>query len=137
MLKKKGFYLIIAGLGILALVSRFFIDDSFKIIQGCCLGIGSGMLGLGFANFWMKKYEEQNPEQMKQSEIEAKDERNQMILDKARARVGMILHWGVMGIAWILFVFDAPLWMGFTALGIFFLYDLLCIIYVNRLEKEY
>ena len=88
-------------------------------MEGIICGLGSMMFGLGFARFYIGRFEEKNPEEMRQNEIETKDERNRAIRCRAQAASGLVLQWSVMAIAWIAILFDAPLWVTLLCVGIF------------------
>ncbi len=112
MLKKKSFYIATLVLAIcLIVVSPFLRGEELKSISGICIGIGAGLLGMSIANLLMKRMEENNPEMMKQSEIEFKDERNTLIRYKAKAKTADIIQWCIMGVAYITILINAPLWV--------------------------
>ena len=62
-----------------------------------------------------------NPDLMKQNEIEEKDERNQLIRNKAQAISGEILHWLLMAGAWMCILSDTPIWVVLILVGAFLL----------------
>ena len=87
-------FLILGICGIFVFIFLFLFPDSFsKQMEGIICGLGSMMFGLGFARFYIGRFEEKNPEEM--------------------------LQWSVMAIAWIAILFDAPLWVTLLCVGIF------------------
>ncbi len=113
-------FLILGICGIFVFIFLFLFRDSFsKQLEGIILGLGSVMFGLGFARFYIGRFEEKNPEEMRQNEIEAGDERNRAIRCRAQAVSGIVLQWSAMTIAWIAILFDAPLWVTLLCVGIF------------------
>ena len=73
---------------------------------------------------------------MKQNEIEANDERNQLIRMKAQALCGEILHWLLMVGAWIGILVDAPLWSILLLVGVFLLKTILDVILMAYCQRK-
>lgn len=59
-----------------------------------------------------------------------------MIRNKAKAKVGDIIQWLIMGIAYITIVIDAPLWVTLVVVGVFLLKNVLEVYFMNRFQKE-
>ena len=137
MLKKKSYYIcfLIIGLALLA-ASCFFRGEEVKAVAGILLGIGAGLVGMSFANLYMKHYEDKHPEIKKQNEIDYKDERNASIRNKAKAKAGDIIQWLIIGMVYILIIIDAPLWVSLIPVGIFLLYHILGTYYMSKYQKE-
>ena len=137
MLKKKTVYIVIILTGmVLIALSFLFRAEDVKTLSGVLIGIGSALLGSGIAKFWMKNYEEKNPDIAKENDIEFKDERNTLIRYRAKAKAGDIIQWFIMGIAYLLIIIDAPLWVILVTVGIFLLYNVLGIFYMGKYQKE-
>lgn len=137
MLKKKSFYVITLIIGIVLLFSSsIFEGEQLKSISGILVGIGAGLFGMSIANLWMKRFEEKNPDIMKENEIEFKDERNTIIRYKAKAKAGDIIQWFIMAIAYVLIAIDAPLWVILITVGGFLLYNTIALYYINKYQKE-
>lgn len=107
MKKKTGMYLVIGIIGIaLALIAKFLLQDYLSDSQsGAMIGIGAGLFGYGIAKWGIGLWGTKNPDLMKLNEIEEKDERNQLIRNKAQAISGEILHWLLMAGAWVCIFF--------------------------------
>ncbi|PKD14584.1 hypothetical protein APC1461_1242 [Bifidobacterium longum] len=103
MKKKTGIYLVIGIVGIaLALSARLLLQDSLSDSQsGAMIGIGAGLFGYGIAKWCVALWGAKNPDLMKINEIEEKDERNQLIRNKAQAISGEVLNWLLMAGAWV------------------------------------
>lgn len=128
MKKKTGIYLVIGIVGIaLALSARLLLQDSLSDSQsGAMIGIGAGLFGYGIAKWCVALWGAKNPDLMKINEIEEKDERNQLIRNKAQAISGEVLNWLLMAGAWVcVFFFDAPIWTVLTLVGAFLLKTIL------------
>ena len=59
-----------------------------------------------------------------------------MIRNKAKAKVGDITQWLIMGIAYITIVIDAPLWVTLVVVGVFLLKNALEVYFMNKFQKE-
>lgn len=135
--RKTKLYLALAIAGIaLALVVKLALHGVWNDTQvGAAVGVGAGLFGFGLAKYLFSRWEEKDPELLKQNTIEAKDERNQLIRSKAQALSGEILHWLLMAGAWVAIFLDAPLWITLSFVGVFLLktvLDLLLIFYYQR-----
>ena len=122
--KKPGMYLVIGMIGIaLALTAKFLIlQDYLSDTQsGALIGIGAGLFGYGIAKWYIGLWAIKNPDLMKLNEIEEKDERNQLIRNKAQAISGEILHWLLMAGAWMCIIFNASIWIVLILVGAFLL----------------
>lgn len=137
MKKKKSVYIAALVLGIALLAGSFFVQgEELKTLSGVMIGVGAGLLGISIAKLWMQSFEKKNPDLMMDSEIEFKDERNTLIRYRAKAAAGDIIQWFVMGIAYVLIIIDAPLWVILVTMGIFLLYNILGIFFMNKYQKE-
>lgn len=131
-------WMMLVAVGMLVLIGDIVFKDMLtKTAEGVLSGIGSGLMGVGMAKFAIGRMEEKHPKQMKQNQIESKDERNVMIRHKAQALSGVALQWCVLAGAWICIIIDGPLWITLTALGVFlgkvFLEIVLMAYYQNKM----
>ena len=84
MRKKTKISLALGLLGVaLALVSLALEGRISDPIGGMLMGIGAGLVGFGFSQWRMWRGEEKDPQKMRQSQVEANDERNVAIREKA------------------------------------------------------
>lgn len=129
-------FLILGICGMALLGYTVLCRDSLPVkAEGILSGLGSVMFAVGFARFFFGRFEEKNPKQMKQYEIEAGDERNRTIRLQAQAVSGIVLQWGVIVIAWATLLFDGPLWIVLLGVGIFFgktVFELVLMEYYQR-----
>lgn len=132
------FYLVIAIIGILlAAAAKFLLDGVWTNTQtGAAIGVGAGLFGFGISKFMVGRWEDNNPELFKQKTIEEKDERNQMIRNKAQAISGEVIHWTLMAGAWIAIFFDASLWITLAFVGVFLLKTVLDIVFTAYYQKR-
>lgn len=137
MLKKTSFYICTLICGILLASSSFIFKAMLsKPLEGVLIGIGAGLFGMSISNLITKSIEKKNPEVMKQNEIELKDERNTMIRNKAKAHAGDIIQWFIIGIAYLLILSDASLWLTLAATMVYLLYHILGIYFMGKYQKE-
>lgn len=138
MKRKKLLYMVFMAMGG-ALAAAALLVQSMPIpdsLGGMLMGVGSGLFAMGAANRLMLRWEEKDPRQMRQSEIEAKDERNVAIRRRAQAVSGEVLQWAVMAAAWLSIGLDAPLWVTLLAVGVFVLKSVLELCLMARYQKE-
>lgn len=135
---KQTLYLILGILGlVLAAVAKFLPAQVWNKTQiGAVTGVGAGLFGFGLVKWWVERWNEKNPEIVKQNEIERKDERNQLIRSKAQALSGEILHWLLMGGAWAAILLDAPLWVTLAFVGVFLLKTVLDLAFIAYYQRR-
>ena len=135
---KQTLYLILGILGlVLAAVAKFLPAQVWNKTQiGPVIGVGAGLFGFGLVKWWVERWNEKNPEIVKQNEIERKDERNQLIRGKAQALSGEILHWLLMGGAWAAIILDAPLWVTLAFVGVFLLKTVLDLAFIAYYQRR-
>lgn len=135
---KQTLYLILGILGlVLAAVAKFLPAQVWNKTQiGAVIGVGAGLFGFGLVKWWVERWNEKNPEIVKQNEIERKDERNQLIRSKAQALSGEILHWLLMGGAWAAIILDAPLWATLAFVGVFLLKTVLDLAFIAYYQRR-
>lgn len=137
-MSKKALYLGQLILGAVLLAVGFFVfkGETAKAVSGISLGLGCGLLGMGGANVWMLRFRQTHPDETKQAEIERTDERNIMILNKAKAKSADIIQWFIVGVVYLLILIDAPLWLILTTVGVFVLKYALEFYLMYKYQKE-
>lgn len=135
---KQTLYLILGILGlVLAAVAKFLPAQVWNKAQiGAVIGVGAGLFGFGLVKWWVERWNEKNPEIVKQNEIERKDGRNQLIRSKAQALSGEVLHWLLMGGAWAAIILDAPLWVTLAFVGVFLLKTVLDLAFIAYYQRR-
>ena len=136
-MKKQVFYAVLAVIGaclsVLALVLRnFSVPDS---IGGMLMGMGAGLCAMGLAQMLTLRIDQRHPEQARQSEIAAKDERNIAIRRRAKALSGDMLQWAVMVGAWLSIGLGAPLWIVLLAITVFVLKSVIDVCLIVHYQK--
>ncbi len=79
-----GFIIFAAGLVLLKLLPD--ADGILKVLPYICVGVGAGVFGGNLGTAIVNNTIMKNPKMAKQVEIEEKDERNEVIRNKAKAR---------------------------------------------------
>ncbi|RYD04107.1 hypothetical protein N752_16120 [Desulforamulus aquiferis] len=137
MVKKTSFYVFILILGIGLIVTGFlFRAEEVKNISGVLIGIGMSLFGSSLFNLFMKHFQQKHPEIKKQNEIYFNDERNVIIQNRSKARAADIIQWFIIGLAYVMILFDYPLWLFGITVGIFLLYYLISIYFAVKYQKE-
>ncbi|UNK18334.1 hypothetical protein MNQ98_28690 [Paenibacillus sp. N3/727] len=137
MFKKTSFYIGTLILGVaLFLLTFMFMGSDLKAISDILIGAGASLFVISTVNLFTKYFEQRNPAVTKQSRTEYKDKRSSSMRYKAKAKAGDMIRWLVLGIACLLIVIDASLWVIMVTLGVFLLYNVLTEYFTNRYQKE-
>ncbi len=134
--KTLNIIMLAAGIILLAVSVIFLQDDASKTISGACLGIGAGIIGVSLSNLFMIQEYKKYPEKQKQAQIEAADERNEAIRNKAKAKTSDIVQWAVIAAAWVTILMDYSLWLTLMLVAIFLLKNILDFVLMAKFEKE-
>ena len=134
MQRKSMFYISALIISIIMIILSQFVE--LNSLSGILLGTGAGVLGANIAKLYFISLEKKNPDIIKENEIELKDERNVLILQKAKAKSADITQWLIMLVAYLEILVNAPLWITLVTIGIFVLYNIIQIYYVNKFNKE-
>lgn len=132
--KKPMFYITFLIVSITMMIGSLFVE--FNPISGLLLGSGAIIWGTCIANLYFINFEKKNPKVIKENEIEFKDERNVLILQRAKAKSADITQWLSMAIAFLTIIVNAPLWITLATVAIFVLYTIIQIYYINKFNKE-
>lgn len=137
MKRKELFYLFLGILGIALVVSAIVLEGRVPdAVDGTLIGVGAGLLGLGFSLWRFCRFAKKDPVKWKQYEVESRDERNVLIRLRAKAAAGEALQWAVLAAAWAAMILDAPLWVVLAAVGIFLCKTVLEVFLMARYEKK-
>ncbi|MGG6313565.1 hypothetical protein [Paenibacillus macerans] len=110
--------LLLLGMIVLA-VGLAGISGMTRTWAGLCTGVGAGLIGMNVANLIIGAYYRNHPEVQKQSDIEAKDERNVTITNKAKAKAFDLTLKVLIIVPFLLILADSPLWMTLAAVGVY------------------
>lgn len=134
---KTKAYLVLWVLGAAALAVSLLLGDTLpRTAGGMLTGVSAGLFGFGFSNWRMRHWEEKDPRRMKQTKIEAGDERNIAIRRRAQAVSGEALQWALMAGAWLSIGLGAPLWVTLLVIGTFLMKCFLEVWLMRRYQKE-
>ena len=134
MQKKSMFYITAIIISVIMIIVSQFVELNSH--SGILLGTGAGVLGANIAKLYFINLEKKNPDIVKENEIELKDERNILIRQRAKAKSADIIQWLIMLIAYLEIFVNAPLWIILVTIGIFVLYNIIQIYYINKFNKE-
>ncbi|MDX9803176.1 MAG: DUF6442 family protein [Dehalococcoidales bacterium] len=118
-----GFFIFAAGLALIKLFPD--TDGILKTLPFICIGLGSGIFGGNIGTAINNKAMLKNPQLAKQKEIEQKDERNQAISNKSKARVYdlMIFVFAAIIVAFALMQADIFVILALVAIYLFFIFS--------------
>ena len=134
MQKKSMFYITAIIISVIMIIGSQFVELNSH--SGILLGTGAGVLGANIAKLYFINLEKKNPDIVKENEIELKDERNILIRQRAKAKSADIIQWLIMLIAYLEIFVNAPLWIILVTIGIFVLYNIIQIYFINKFNKE-
>ena len=134
MQKKSMFYIMAITISVLMIILSQFVELNSH--SGILLGTGAGVIGASIAKLYSINLEKKNPDMIKENEIELQDERNVLIRQRAKAKSADITQWLIMLIAYLEIFVNAPLWIILLTVGIFVLYNIIQIYYINKFNKE-
>lgn len=140
---KVGRYIVFAALGFLIFAGGLVLIKLLKDAEGMlkslpyiCVGLGSGIMGGNIGTAMKNKALLKNPEAAKLVEISEKDERNQAIINKAKARVYdiMIFVYSAMILAFALMQIELYATLILVAIYLFFVISY--VYFFNKYNKE-
>ena len=134
MQKKSTFYVMAITISVIMIILSQFVELNSH--SGILLGTGAGVIGASIAKLYSINLEKKNPDIVKKNEIELKDERNILIRQRAKAKSADIIQWLIMIIAYLEIFVNAPLWIILLTVGIFVLYNIIQIYYINKFNNE-
>ena len=134
MQKKSMFYISGIIISVIMIILSQFVELNSH--SGILLGTGAGIIGASIAKLYTINLEKKNPDMIKENEIELQDERNVLIRQRAKAKSADITQWLIMLIAYLEIFVNAPLWIILLTVGIFVLYNIIQIYYINKFNKE-
>ncbi len=129
-----GFIIFAVGLALTKLLSN--TDGILKILPYIFVGVGSGIFGGNLGTALRNKAMLKNPQAARQMEIEQKDERNQAISNKAKAKVYdlMIFVYAAILLAFALMQVDIYIILTLVAVYLFFIFA--NVYYLTKYYKE-
>ena len=134
MQRKSTFYVMAITISVIMIILSQFVELNSH--SGILLGTGAGVIGASIAKLYTINLEKKNPDMIKENEIELQDERNVLIRQRAKAKSADITQWLIMVIAYLEIFVNAPLWIILLTVGIFVLYNIIQIYYINKFNKE-
>ncbi|EHQ88495.1 hypothetical protein [Desulfosporosinus youngiae] len=136
MLKKTSFYVFKLLLGMGLIGASFLFWAEYKNISAVLIGIGLSLVGSSLFYLYTKYFQQKHPEIKKQFEIDFNDERNKIIQNRAKAKSADIIQWFIIGLAYVMLLFDYPLWLFGITVGIFLSYYLISTYFAVKYQKE-
>lgn len=128
--------LVVFGVGLVLIKLLPEAVGILKTLPYLCVGVGAGIFGGNLGTAIRNKTALKNPQAAKQIEIEQKDERNQAINNKAKARAYdlMIYVYAAILLAFTLMQVDIYVILTLVAVYLFFVFT--NIYYITKYHKE-
>ena len=140
---KIGRYVFLAVVGLiifavgLALIKLLPDSDGIlKILPYVFVGVGSGIFGSNLGTALKNKSMLKNPQAAKQMEIEQKDERNQAISNKAKARAYDLMIFVYAGILLAFTFMEVGIYVILTLVGVYLFFIFSNVYYLTKYHKE-
>ena len=129
-----GFILFITGIILIILFSES--EGIMKTFPSICLGIGAGLCSGGLGGAISFRKIQKNPNLAKQKEIDAKDERNIAITNKAKAMAYNFTLLIFSAIVVFLALVQVEIYITLVLTGAYLLVIFLYIYFFNKFSKE-
>lgn len=110
--------------------------EHLRMISGICIGVGAMLFSLSLNKLYRLSYEKEFPEMVRQEKIEMADERNIQICNCAKAKTSNISRWIVIGLSWVNFLVNGPLWMTLSLIAVFVLIYILEWYYMDKYQRK-
>lgn len=117
---------------VLLLVGFFLISKEYKNVSGLCIGGGISIICMNIGELIYYHYYSKNPAFQKQTDIDAKDERNLAIRYKAKAKAYDITVKLLMIIPFLMILADLPLWLILSTIAFYLFSFVLHVYFVVR-----
>lgn len=124
--------LVIVGIGMILLIFLPETKGTLKVLPYVCIGVGSGIFGGNIGV--VVKYK--NPQDAKQIEIEANDERNRAISNKAKARAYDLMIYVYAGILLAFTLMGVEKYILLTLAAVYLFFVFTQVYYLSKYHKE-
>ncbi|NLV48079.1 MAG: hypothetical protein GXY22_05435 [Clostridiaceae bacterium] len=136
-------YMIFAALGLLVFITGLLIikgfenaDGIWQILPYICIGLGSGIFGGNIGTALKNNAMRRNPQAARQIEIEQKDERNQAIRNRSKARVYDLMVFVYAAVILAFSLIQVDLFVILTLVAIYLFFMIADVYYLNKYSKE-
>lgn len=129
-----GFIIFCVGLALIKLSQD--AEGILKTLPYICVGIGAGILGGNLGTAFKNKAMLKNPQAARQMEIEQKDERNQAISNKAKARVYDLMIFVYAAIILAFALMQVDIYVTLTLVAIYLVFIFTNVYYFNKYNKQ-
>ncbi|MCO1603778.1 hypothetical protein [Desulfosporosinus nitroreducens] len=129
-----GFIIFITGLVLIKSIPD--AQGMVRVLPYLCVGIGTGLFGQNLGEILKNAALKKEPQAAKQIEVEANDERNIAISNKAKAKSYdlMLMVFAALMLAFALMQVDMSMILTFVAAYLFIVFS--NIYYLNKYQKE-
>ncbi|SDE86721.1 hypothetical protein SAMN04488542_10320 [Fontibacillus panacisegetis] len=140
---KSGKYIVFSVIGLMIFTAGLVLiksmpdtQDIMRVLPYLCIGIGAGIFGQNLGEVLKNIAVKNNPEVAKQMVVEANDERNLTISNKAKAKAYdlMLMVFSALMLTFALMQVNMYLILAFVAAYLFIVFSQ--IYYLNKYQKE-
>lgn len=127
---------LLLGAGLISLAFFWTFDASISHLQGVALGLGAGLVGVAISQLAAIFIYKRHPQLEEDKNIEVNDERNQSIMNQAKAKVFNLEGYILMAIMFGLLLFNIQTEILMSVLVYFVARIILQIYFVGHISKK-
>jgi hypothetical protein len=136
-MKKQTLAIFMLVIAVILLALIPILHDAVpKSVGGVMLGMGGGLLAAGISTLAQARQAIRHPEIQRQNDIEANDERNQMIRNRAQAQAGRVVQWLILALAFAMILLDLPLWLTLVTILVYLSFTVIWMVLAARYQKQ-
>ena len=129
-----GFIIFGGGLVLIKLLPE--ANGILKTLPYLCVGVGAGIFGGNLGTVIKNKTMLKNPQAAKQIEIDQKDERNNAIINKAKARAYDLMIYIYAAIILAFTLMRVDMYVIFTLIAVYLFFVFTYVYYISKYQKE-
>ena len=140
---KVGRYVFLSAIGLVILGTGLVLiellpeaDGILETLPYLCIGVGAGIFGGNLGTAIKNKAALKNPQAVKQMEVEQKDERNQAISHKAKARTYDLMLYVYAAILLAFTLMQVDLYVILTLVTVYLFFVFTNVYYLTKYHKE-
>lgn len=111
-------------------------DGILRTLPYLCVGVGAGIFGVNLGTAITNRIMKKNPQAAKQVEIEQKDERNQSIRNKAKARAYDMMLFVYAAILLAFGLMQVDMYILLTLVVVYLFFVITAAYYLTKYHKE-
>ena len=105
-------------------------------LSGLMIAAGAGLVGMSASSLCIRRLEKNAPASAQALPGAQRNARMQRIHQRAAAKAAGILQWALVVLAYLLILFNAPLWTVLTVIGLFLAYPIITVVLAARYQRQ-